>query len=321
MRRTSRSPRGGAAGDFEMACFRPFDAWASEGKPMRFEEKYEGEGYRPIKLPCGKCVGCMQVRTRDWAIRCMHEAQLYQKNCFVTLTYKDETWEPSLNHKHFQDFMRSLRKQKGYRYFDVTTWSWVPRFFMGGEYGEKTGRPHFHAILFGVDFHDKVKHDEKLFRSKTLEKLWPHGYSTIGAVTYESAAYVAKYCQKKIWDEDAARKYYSVMDIRTGEVVQVTPEFGHMSLKPGIGYAWFKKFWREVYLARDGVVLQGGKMIPPPKYYDKLMDEVDSDLMEFKSFERYERSKKFLEDTRPERLIVREKCVLANLERKRRKNL
>jgi hypothetical protein len=101
-----------------------------------------------LELPCGQCIGCRLERSRQWAMRCLHESSLYDRNAFVTLTYDDEHLPPggSLNYPDFQRFMKRLRKN-----------SKSPiRFYMGGEYGESTLRPHFHVCLFGYDFPDKV---------------------------------------------------------------------------------------------------------------------------------------------------------------------
>jgi len=239
-----------------MACYRAIEAWQCENNRIVFNEvetrKYGGSR-RVLYLPCGRCIGCRIVRTKEWATRCMNEAQLYDQNCFITLTY-DKDPGPSLRYKDFQKFMREVRKKKSY--FDVTTWSYVPRFFMSGEYGESNGRPHFHALLFGRSFSDRSPVGVDLYRSAELEKLWPHGFSSVGDVTYESAAYVAGYVCKKVTGE-AAKKHYERMDTRTGEIVEVAPEFSRMSLKPGIGYEWFRRYWREVYEARDGIVVRG----------------------------------------------------------------
>jgi hypothetical protein len=135
--------------------------------------------------------------------------------------------------------------------------------------------------------------------------LWPYGFSSFGDVTYQSAAYVAGYSLKKITGPKADDHYLGV-DWRSGELVQLQPEFGRMSLRPGIGYNWFMRNWREVYKARDGVVLQGGKLVPAPSYYDRLLQSLDFDLADHKTFERYTRSLEFAHDTTPDRLLVRE---------------
>ena len=143
---------------------------------------------------------------------------------------------------------------------------------MAGEYGENFGRPHFHACIFGYDFHDKklwkrTPAGSKLYRSPNLEKLWPFGYSSVGDVNFESAAYVARYIMKKVTGKKA-NEHYIEIDEETGEIIKKTPEFTKMSLKPGIGADWYKKFKSDVY-PYDYIIVRGQKM-KPPKAYDKM---------------------------------------------------
>lgn len=224
---------------------------------------------------------------------------MHKENCFVTLTYDDAHYHPSLNYRDFQLFMYRLRRRLG-----------PTRFFMCGEYGDLNGRPHFHAILFGRTFQNDGMVSSAVWRSASLEALWTSGLSSVGNVSMESAAYVARYACKKVTGA-RADAHYTRVDPFSGEVVRVVPEFGHMSLKPGIGYSWFQKFWQEVYVPRDGVVLQGGRVVPPPRYYDDLLAETAPDLKESKDFERYVRSGEFAEDCTPDRLAVRERCAIA----------
>lgn len=232
----------------------------------------------------------------------MHEAQMHKENCFITLTY-DGLCSPSLNYKDYQRFMYRLRQAIG-----------SVRFFMSGEYGEMGLRPHFHALIFGRSFSNDGKLGENIYRSRVLERLWPHGYSSVGAVSFESAGYVAKYTQKKV-SGDLADAHYTRLDERTGELVRVVPEFGRMSLRPGIGYKWFQKYWREVYGPRDGVVRPGGFVVPPPRYYDKLLVELPEDAKgeysERVEFDRFVRSQQFRGECTPDRLFVRELCAVS----------
>lgn len=231
---------------------------------------------------------------------------MHQVSSFVTLTYADEFYHPSLNYSDYQHFMYRLRRRCG-----------KTRFFMCGEYGETTLRPHFHAILFGRTFPDGVKCGKDIFSSPILSELWPKGFSCFGDVTYQSTAYVAGYSCKVVTGP-MARDHYKRVDVTTGEILEVVPEFGHMSLKPGIGYTWFQKYWPEVYKARDGVVMSGGRTVPAPRYYDKLLLELDHDLRESKDFDRYVRSARFVEDCTPGRLATREIVALAGHNLKRR---
>ena len=143
---------------------------------------------------------------------------------------------------------------------------------MGGEYGERYRRPHFHACLFGINFHDRkpIRNSPsgfQLYESATLQKIWPYGFSSIGDVTFESAAYIARYVLKKI-NGDKAEQHYTTIDLETGEIKKLKPEFNQMSRNGGIGLHWLKKYTADVY--PDGkVVRRGGASFNAPRYYDK----------------------------------------------------
>ncbi|WNK14993.1 MAG: replication initiator protein [Microvirus sp.] len=218
----------------------------------------------PMQIPCGQCIGCRLERSRQWAVRISHEASLYDQNCFITLTYSPEFLpsDGSLNVRHFQLFLKRLRKKYGKNI----------RFFHCGEYGDNLGRPHYHATLLNFDFPDKKLHrksdrGDHIYRSASLEELWPFGLSEIGAVTFESAAYVARYCLKKKTGKLAA-DHYTRLDPSSGEIFELKPEYTTMSRKPGIGAPWLQKFSTDVY-PHDAVVIRGGMKVPPPRYYNK----------------------------------------------------
>lgn len=282
-----------------MTCFKPLDAWQTDQGEVVFYE--HGHIARSLQLACGRCIGCRLTRARSWAVRCMHEAQMHDQSSFVTLTYNEKSLvSPSLQYRDFQLFMKRLRRQVG-----------PVRFFACGEYGEEL-RPHFHALLFGLGFPDRKRLKKNLYRSALLEKVWPHGYSSVGSVTYQSAAYVARYSCSKVTGPDAV-DHYKRTDLVTGEVLDVVPEFGRMSLRPAIGYTWFQKYWPEIARARDGVVV-GGKRLPVPRYYDKLLEVTAPELCDVRDFDRYVRSREFQDDCTPERLAVREAVVKAKLQ-------
>lgn len=270
----------------------------------------------PIEVSCGQCIGCRLERSRQWAVRCLHENQMHESSSFITLTYDDEHLpvDHSLSYRDFQLFMKRLRKHFGQQFLERGRSTNSVRFFMCGEYGELTKRPHFHACLFGLDFDDKefyksLPSGSRLYTSAILEKLWPFGFSSIGDVTFESAAYVARYVVKKITGP-RAHEHYSFTTV-DGEVVQRVPEFTHMSLKPGIGATWFAKYGGEVF-PRDEVVVRGIRM-KPPKYYDNLLEAKDLPSFEFVQYDRYKKSLIFAEDATRERLRVRERVKKARL--------
>lgn len=234
-------------------------------RPIVFNIR-EGFSDMPSQVPCGRCLGCRIDRSRQWAVRCVHEASLHDENCFITLTFNDKFLPSngSLVKSDFQLFIKRLRKRFfGNSKSDV-------RYFHCGEYGEKLGRPHHHACLFGFNFPDRVLFREKegfrLYRSEILESLWSHprtgesfGFCSIGDVSFESAAYVARYIVKKISGDLAPGHYQGRL-----------PEFTTMSRRPGIGRDWFESFKGDLY-PKDFVVIHGRKY-KIPKYYDRCYE-------------------------------------------------
>lgn len=236
---------------------------------------------------------------------------MHKHNCFITLTYNDENLPEggSLNKRHFVLFMKRLRKRYGK---DI-------RFFHCGEYGEKFKRPHHHACIFNHDFHDKQLHsinrNVKLYRSENLEKLWKYGYSTIGLVTFESAAYVARYIMKKITG-DRAEEHYNEIDKSTGEILQERlPEYVTMSRRPGIGKPWYDKFKGDVY-PRDELVIRKNFVCKPPRYYDDLYDiENHREMVKIKSKRKGGIDP---EENTTERLLTKEAIKIAKAEKLKR---
>lgn len=152
---------------------------------------------------------------------------------------------------------------------------WEVPVFHCGEYGERTFRPHYHALIFGLDFEQerqafKKSGEHTLYRSEALDKVWGHGYVNIGELTFESAAYCARYTLKKAYGQKADVEYTHV-DYETGEVFELAHPYCTMSRNPGIGSKWFDKFKSDVF-PRDEVYVRG-KYCRPPRYYaDKLSD-------------------------------------------------
>ena len=194
-----------------------------------------------LPLPCGKCLGCKLSKAREWSVRCVLEASLYDENCFITLTYDDAHLpkDQKLHRKDLQDFFKRLRKKYDIRYFGC------------GEYGGTTKRPHYHAIIFGY-----FPKDWKLGSSRELSELWPFGFNYVGEVNFESCNYVARYTTKKVFKD-------------------VEGEFICMSTHPGIGAGWlqehFNIFEHDAIYGRFG----SGKVSNIPRYFEKLYEFVD----------------------------------------------
>lgn len=294
-----------------MPCFHPLSAWRTDEGKVVFREA--PGNVASLFLPCGRCVGCRLERSRQWAVRIMHEAQFSEANSFVTLTYSEERVPPggSLRYSDVQGFLKRLRERVG-----------KVRFFCCGEYGEELGRPHYHLGLFGVDFRaDRYpwrtsRAGHRLFRSGTLESLWPFGHSEIGQLTVESAAYMARYSFKKVTG-DLAEAHYRFVDPETGEVFQREPEFARMSLRPGIGARWYEKFGS--YVATHDQVVTKGVPAKPPRYYDVLLSRSDPDRLEEIKWDRMMAAKLGAADQTDERLAVREQVTLARTKTLKRK--
>lgn len=235
-----------------MSCVAPYIAQRS---PTTGEVRIVGNArvhsFRAFEfpIPCGTCVACLRERAKSHAVRCMHEREVSERACFVTLTYDEEhlPYGESLVKEHFQKFVRALRKKMRCRI----------RFFGCGEYGERSGRPHYHALLFGVDFSsDRVVVSKRagfvVYRSATLDGVWKYGRCEIGSATFASAGYIAGYVAKKMGADVLAESGRE-------------KEFLLMSLKPAIGVPWLEANWRHVY-ARDSVVVDGVEVRPPRRY-------------------------------------------------------
>jgi hypothetical protein len=307
-------------------CYHPLQAYKTAAGEVVFYESARHDIVRSLSLPCGQCVVCRLERSRQWAVRCMHEASLYERNCFLTLTYNDENLpkDMSLHYDHFQKFMKRFRKS--HKGFEPSSNGKYPiRYYMAGEYGEQFGRPHFHACVFNYDFDDKVffkstGSGSRIYTSATLEGLWPYGYSSIGDVNFQSAAYVARYIMKKITGkvhvDDSGKvvdpeRHYEHCDLETGELVKRTPEFNKMSLKPGIGFDWFQEYKTDVY-PHDYVIVNG-KKVRPPRFYDKKFKVEHPEEFEVIEFNRESSARKRYEDNTDERLAVKEKVAKARL--------
>lgn len=233
-----------------MGCYKPLN--------LKIKNKYQ-------VVPCGRCIGCRLERSRQWAIRCINEASMHQKNSFVTLTYRDEELvygkeRPTLYPRHLELFWKRLREKYGHA-----------RYFACGEYGERTARPHYHACIFGLDFEDKKicdsKDDINYYRSDELDNTWTHGHCIIGDVTFDSAAYVARYIMKKKLGK-TAHEY---------EDEGIVPEFARMSRRPGIGLPFLETYSGDIF--NHGYQVVNGHKVLPPRYYQNKFKENEPDIM------------------------------------------
>lgn len=305
-----------------MTCWHPIRGFRGPGGAV-VTTRSRSIASVPVVVPCGQCQGCRLDRSRDWAVRIALEASLYEENCFVTLTYNDDNLPPggNLSKRDFQLFLKRLRK------------SIAParvRYFAAGEYGDENLRPHYHAILFGYRPADAVlwrmSQSTPIYRSKSLEELWPWGHVEFGSVSAQSGGYVARYCLKKSNNNYKGR--YDRVNPETGEVWTVDPEFMVCSTVPMIGYKWLQLFEADCFPS-DFLVVDGRK-VPVPKAFVRKMTQTPSTSVfsrtgSIEGDARQKRMRKVLSDPRyiadstDDRLAIRQEVQRLKIARLTRK--
>lgn len=251
-----------------MTCFSPITAYRSKkgNGEIVFSTK---DGFYDSQFPiaCGQCIGCRLEKSRVWAARCMHEAELHIHNHFITLTYDEENIPDnnSLCLRDLQLFWKRLRRHYG-----------KLQYYACGEYGTKFSRPHYHAIIYGIDISDKSPHSinngNRIYTSEKIKRLWRKGMVFIGDVTFESCAYVARYILKKQLGRHN-EKEYDLINEETGEVFRRKKEFTVMSRNPAIGKGYFQKYKTDFYQeGTDGkIIIRKGVVCNTPRIYDEWL--------------------------------------------------
>lgn len=326
-----------------MPCYSPLHGWRDEFTGgIKFRRGKSND--EDMSVACGQCLGCRLDRSRHWAMRIVHEAAMVEESggssCFVTLTYRNE-WDCderqrvaglhvpedwSLSKRVPQLFFKRLRKRFGAGI----------RYFQCGEYGSvcrhgidlskvrcplcSVGRPHYHAVLFNCSFDDLEPYEERLgelrFTSPTLEAVWGYGFVDVGAVTFESAAYVARYALKKVTGVRADEHYAQVNE--DGSLRWVQPEFCTMSRGAkgghGIGYDWFQKYKSDVFPSNEVPVPGSGVFKSVPRYYDELFALEDPLSMEQIKEVRRKFAEENASEYSPERLMSKYKVKKAQVQ-------
>jgi len=292
-----------------MPCHYPIPArhYFDPDYTSKWQVNFKSKEPSNIEISCGQCIGCRLEKAKEWALRCTHEAQVYgDENAFITLTYDDHNLpdDATLVKEHWQKFIRSLRKKTKQKI----------RYYMCGEYGNictahdryisepvkdkikcttcTTGRPHYHAILFGYKFPDAyywtTRNGNRIYRSASLENTWYQGHSEIGSVNFQSAGYIARYTLKKQTGDRAENHYNGKL-----------PEYTNMSLRPGIGKIWYEKNKTDLF-PHDYAILPNGSKTAVPAYYRQLLEKEDPELYEQLKLQRLEKARDNPDNT-PER--------------------
>lgn len=243
-----------------MTCLFPMNGWRSKklsenGKRPIVFRRSEGYEEMAIQVPCGKCIGCLADKASSWAIRCYHESYFYDQNSFLTLTYDDRHYPGKLVKEDFQKFIREVRDYCG---------SLKVKFYGCGEYGEQTGRAHYHILIFGTDFRNgqEIQYTKNSFLNPVVTELWGRGHVTISDFTMATACYTAGYVAKKLKHPDR-------------------DEFQAMS--QGLGFSWIREHWRDV-LKSNQITIDGQQYPVPPAYIRYMEERQNNELDQVKRF-------------------------------------
>lgn len=206
--------------------------------------------HQPIRASCRKCEECMQVRANEWGLRCHFQINDHKNNSFITLTYDNS---PVILKKiDMQKFIKRLRK------------AIAPikiKYFSCGEYGDQKLRPHFHIIIFGYDFPDKIlwkqsKSGKPMYLSKQLTEIWGQGHATVQDANAQTARYSAKYSTKHKENLPWPQCEY--------------PEFNTMSHNLGVK-SIMKKI--DTYLQTDQIYIDGFSYKIPQSIINKYINQ------------------------------------------------
>lgn len=262
-------------------------------------------GGKRLAIPCGRCIGCRLEKSRQWASRIVCETQMHESNIFLTLTYRDseltygvdphdnQTAHGILVPRHLELFWKRLRKWHGKRL----------GYYACGEYGDKSSRPHYHACIFGLTFPDQKfyahKNGNNLYSSDICDNIWTHGNCYYGDVTFESAAYVARYTLKKRMGNTKA----------TYDQEGLTPEFSRMSRRPAIGKTWFEQYGSDVFPSDTFIVRDVATK--PPRYFLDLLARQNLNMVDDIRFNRIASMSDNLDENEFKRLRAKERVKLS----------
>ncbi|QXP08278.1 MAG: replication initiator protein [Arizlama microvirus] len=275
-----------------MRCTSPQTVgFLQDGKTLTWSPKHYSKEYAVFQIPCRKCLACRIEYSRETAVRCVHEAQMYENNIFLTLTYSDQNLvSKKLQYKDIQKFIKDLRhhifQQKLNQMFPKLVQSEQRKLWKSltkqtrdniyetirisvmavGEYGESTKRPHWHLLIFNyrpmdATYHRNNEVGDKIYKSETIDKIWGKNDpqqkpNEIGEVNFKSAGYVARYSAKKlVHGKDGEHEYEPI---------------SRRSSKNAIGKKWIEKYYKDVF-ALGSIVLPGGQMCGVPKYYERWL--------------------------------------------------
>lgn len=339
-----------------MSCYRPLrgffvgyslDTGRPQYKIKPWHDKETGEKYYPsvdkydfVPIPCGKCIGCRLDKARDWTARLMAEQEYHPADqCwFLTLTYSDDALKspdvkrlvPEIDEFHQVKLVSSLvpndmtkfwKNLRQHAFRDLGSREKIS-YFMAAEYGSKTRRAHYHAIVYGLpipeeklEFYKKNELGQTLYKCRWLDDIWKLGFVTVGRVTPWSCGYTARYCLKKLKDQG-----YNYQNR--------CPEYVRMSRRPGLGLQWIMDHVKDPGVDPDAMIFataKGAQKYKLPRYFLKKLEGCDLDLYQEIKQHRQEvgrlyseqllNSGKWILDELHDRAIIKEQQISRKLPR------
>ena len=294
-----------------MGCNYPRYAWygprnpeTGKLKPVFHEEASTMLG--SFELPCGKCAGCKAQYRQDWSTRCYCEAKARETSCMINLTYKTNHFpggKPHVSKEDIRGFIKRLRRAVDRRKPGTRI-----SYLVVSEYGPKTGRPHYHGIIFGWEFPDieldpePTQKGNRMFKSELCERIWKKGRCRIGTADTGEAA---KYCMDYLGKESSQ---WIGVDGRPDQ-------FKMQSTCPAIGRTYYERWGKDIY-PDDFIVIDGIKT-PVPRVFDKWYEEDDPEgYARIKRKRNAEAIRRADRENRPERRKAREVIMKQKAERK-----
>lgn len=338
-----------------MPCYNPTRVIMDGDKRIQWNQDWRNaryfSGQTQINIPCRDCIGCRQAGAREWSIRCFHEAQCHTvawrdadtrittkipNSCVLTMTYNQEHLPSDglLDHSEFQRFMKRLRNKLVSDHKLIKLKNAPPiKFFMAGEYGGLTHRPHFHCILFGYHPNDMYPvriGNQNLQMSHEVTDLWskpptpghpstPIGNVFVDTFSFAGAAYVAGYIAKKMVPGEGhfGPTQWTQDDLGNLILKPISPEYRRMSNRPGLGHQWISRWENMQRTYSDDVIRIGEWKFHPPKYYDNVLKDIRPDLVQDILDNRHEGAILNAEEWSQDRCSAAEQIALTDLQRRR----